>query len=81
MKSDAEENIRQVVKVLCMCAAVSWTFLSIAEALGSQEIPAHIQCQSPQKMGSGLSCIDLLRATGGAGNYHHVHTHRHQRLF
>lgn len=52
-----------------MCAAVSWTFLSIAEALGLQEIPAHIQCQSPQKTGSGLSCIDWLCATGGAGNY------------
>lgn len=52
-----------------MCAAVSWTFLSIAGALGLQEIPVHIQCQSPQKMGSGLSCVDLLCATGGAGDF------------
>lgn len=52
-----------------MCAAVSWPFLSIAGALGLQEIPAHTQCQPPQKMGSGLSCTDLLRANSGASDF------------
>lgn len=68
-KCDAEENIRQVVKVLCMCTAVSWPFLSTARALGLQEIPVNKQCQSPQNMRCGLSCMDVLCATDGANDF------------
>lgn len=68
-KCDAEENIRQVVKVLCMCTAVSWPFLSTARALGLQEIPVNTQCQSPQNMRCGLSCMDVLCATDGANDF------------